>query len=234
MPDAVKVGMVSSSELIEVIAEVIEKYRLKNVVVDPVMVSTSGTRLLKESAVETLTEKIFPLADIITPNIPETEILADMKINNMADMAMAGQKLTDIFSSLISGRKSFEASVRQMAGKRLTDDMVEKLLESKKNIVHRMNILIKGGHSISDANDLLITELDMEWINGERIPASNTHGTGCTLSSAIAANLAKGYDMTESVKRAKAYISEVMRHEINLGKGSGPLNHAAGMNFVTD
>jgi hydroxymethylpyrimidine/phosphomethylpyrimidine kinase len=226
MPDAVKVGMVSSAELIEVIAEVIVKYGLKNVVVDPVMVSTSGTRLLPEDAVSVLTDRLFPLADLITPNIPEAEFLTGMEIDSVADMAKAGQTLMDMYGSMISGKKRLEETIRRMSGRRMTDDVLKKLLESNKN-VHRLNILIKGGHSVGDANDLLVTDIDMEWINGERIPTRNTHGTGCTLSSAIASNLAKGCDMPESVKKAKEYISNIMKHEINLGKGSGPLNHGA-------
>jgi hydroxymethylpyrimidine/phosphomethylpyrimidine kinase len=190
------------------------------------MFSSSGTRLLNEDAEEMLTDRLFPLADLITPNIPEAQRLAGMDIKNMADMAMAGQKLMDVYGSMISGKKMMEDSIRRMSGKRLTDAMVEELLERNRNI-HKLNILIKGGHSIGDANDLFITDIDMEWINGERIMTNNTHGTGCTLSSAIASNLAKGYDMMESVKRAKRYISDIMKHEINLGGGCGPLNHGA-------
>jgi hydroxymethylpyrimidine/phosphomethylpyrimidine kinase len=226
LPDAVKVGMVSSAELIDVIAETIVKYRLKNVVVDPVMVSTSGTRLLREDAMDELTERLFPLANVITPNIPEAEILTGIKIDNLANMAEAGRKLMDIYGSLISGKKTIEEICRRASGKRMTEETISHILERYQE-AHQLNILIKGGHSVSDANDLLITGLDMVWVNGERIPTENTHGTGCTLSSAIAANLAKGYDVMESVEKAKQYITEIMRHEINLGQGSGPLNHGA-------
>jgi hydroxymethylpyrimidine/phosphomethylpyrimidine kinase len=226
VPDAVKIGMVSSVELIDVIVEIIVKYRLKNIVVDPVMVSSSGSRLLREDAIDALTERLFPLADIITPNIPEAELLAEMEIKNVADMASAGQKLMDVYGSMISGRKMMEEVYRHTLGRKLSEEIVSQLVERSQD-AHRLNILIKGGHSVSDANDLLVMDLDMEWINGERIPTENTHGTGCTLSSAIASNLAKGYDIQASVKRAKDYISEIMRHEIDLGHGSGPLNHGA-------
>jgi hydroxymethylpyrimidine/phosphomethylpyrimidine kinase len=229
-PDAVKIGMVSSSELIDVIVETIVKYNLKNVVVDPVMVSTSGSRLLSEDAIDTLTERLFPLADVITPNIPETEILSGIKIKTVADMAMAGQKLMDTYGNLISGKAMLRELCKQVSGKKMTDETVNHILERYQN-VHKTNILIKGGHSVDDANDLLVTELDMVWINGEKIPAENTHGTGCTLSSAIAVNLAKGYGVQESIKRAKRYISEIMRHEINIGHGSGPLNHGANTHY---
>ena len=187
-PDAVKIGMVSSSALIEVIADRLAHYSAKNIVVDPVMVATSGARLIEDAAVETLTARLLPLATVITPNIPEAEILSGMTIQNESDMEKAAQHLFERYGCAV---------------------------------------LVKGGHSINDANDVLAgagNEAPV-WIRGNRISNPNTHGTGCTLSSAIASNLAKGYDLTESVKRAKSYLSGALSAMLDLGKGSGPLMH---------
>ena len=186
VPDAVKIGMVSSCELIDVIAERLIYYNAKKVILDPVMVSTSGSKLMDDSAVSTLTEKLFPLATLVTPNIPEAEILSGMEIKNEITMVIAAEKI---------GR------------------------------AYNCSVLLKGGHSINDSNDLLYTDGKYEWIYGKRIDNPNTHGTGCTLSSAIASNLAKNFTLTESVKRAKEYISGALASGLNLGKGSGPLNH---------
>ena len=182
-PDAVKIGMVSSSFLIEVIAEKLEHYGAKNVVVDPVMVATSGARLIEESAVEALKTKLLPIATVITPNIPEAEILTGKTITNEAEMEQAAEFL------------------KQQYG---------------------CDALVKGGHCINDANDVLSGAI---WFEGKRIDNPNTHGTGCTLSSAIAANLAKGYDLQTSVKNAKDYISGALGAMLDLGKGSGPMAH---------
>lgn len=186
-PDAVKIGMVSSSGLISVIASKLREYGAKNIVLDPVMVATSGARLISEDAVETLVNELIPLADIITPNIPETEVLAGMKIDSAEDMEAA--------AGLIS--KRYDCAV-----------------------------LCKGGHSLNDANDLLWQNGCGQWFSGKRIDNPNTHGTGCTLSSAIASNLAKGYSMQEAVERAKDYISGALAAMLDLGKGSGPMDHA--------
>lgn len=186
-PDAVKIGMVSSSELIQVIAEKLKEYNAKNIVVDPVMVSTSGARLIREEALETLENELIPLATVITPNIPEAEILSGRPIQNAEDMTAAARE--------IGGR--FGCSV-----------------------------LLKGGHSVSDADDLLYDSGGCKWFRGKRIDNPNTHGTGCTLSSAIAANLAKGCDLETAVERAKEYISGALGAMLDLGKGSGPMNHA--------
>ncbi|MBR5809013.1 MAG: bifunctional hydroxymethylpyrimidine kinase/phosphomethylpyrimidine kinase, partial [Clostridia bacterium] len=167
-PDSVKVGMVSSSEIIDVIADRLKFYNAKNIVVDPVMVATSGSALIKTDAIKTLVEKLLPIATLVTPNIPEAEILSGMKISNKCDMIKAAEFI----------EKSYGCSV-----------------------------LLKGGHSINDANDLLYEKGEFTWFNGKRIDNPNTHGTGCTLSSAIASNLAKGYPLAESVKKAKEYIS---------------------------
>ena len=185
-PDAVKIGMVSSTGLIRVIAERLGRYRAANIVVDPVMVSTSGARLLQEDAVAELTGRLLPLATVTTPNIPEAEILSGMKIESPADMEKAAEQIN----------RSFGCPV-----------------------------LLKGGHDLNDANDLLYFNGRSQWFPGRRIANPNTHGTGCTLSSAIAANLAKGFDLPSSVRRAKDYVSGCLAAQLNLGQGSGPMAH---------
>ena len=185
-PDAVKIGMVSSSELIETIVSKLRKEKVNHIVVDPVMVSTSGSKLLAEEAAATLIEKLIPMATIITPNIPEAEVLSGMRITKVEDMVTAAEKIA----------KNYKGA-----------------------------ILIKGGHSLNDANDLLYQDGKVEWFYGERIDNSNTHGTGCTLSSAIACNLAMGNSLSESVSNAKKYISGALKANLNLGEGSGPLDH---------
>ncbi len=185
-PDSVKIGMVSESGLIRVIARKLKEYKAENIVVDPVMVATSGARLLNENAIGTLKEELFPLADILTPNIPEAEELTGMKITSPDDMTEAAKRISDTYHCAV---------------------------------------LCKGGHDLNDANDLLYNNGGYKWFMGKRIDNPNTHGTGCTLSSAIAANLAKGFDMEESVKRAKEYISGALSAMLNLGKGKGPMNH---------
>ena len=185
-PDAVKIGMVSEKELIEVIARKLGQYQAQHVVVDPVMVATSGARLISEDAIGTLKSKLLPLATVITPNIPEAEVLAGMKIQSQADMIRAAEEI---------GTK------------------------------YHCAVLCKGGHQLNDANDLLWRDGGYKWFYGERIDNPNTHGTGCTLSSAIASNLAKEYDLDESVERAKKYISGALAAMLDLGKGSGPMNH---------
>ena len=186
-PDAVKIGMVSSAALIEAIAEKLIAYKAKNIVVDPVMAATSGARLIDQRAVETLKSKLLPLAALITPNIPEAEILSGTAVKNEADMLTAARKISDCCGCAV---------------------------------------LLKGGHSINDANDLLYANGKLTWFDGKRIDNHNTHGTGCTLSSAIAANLAKGFTLAESVQRAKDYISGALAAMLDLGEGSGPMNHA--------
>ena len=190
-PDAIKIGMVSSSEIAEAISFELIKYKAKNIVLDPVMVATSGSKLVEDSAIKTLKEKLFPLARVITPNIPEAEILSGMSIKDENDMLTAAKIIYEN---------------------------------------HGCAVLLKGGHSINDANDLLYENEKAKWFFGKHIDNPNTHGTGCTLSSAIAANLAKGYSLEESVGRAKNYISEALLAMLNLGKGSGPMNHAFNIN----
>lgn len=186
-PDAVKIGMVSSSQLIQTIARKLREYGAEKIVVDPVMVATSGARLIEEEAVQTLKRELLPLAALATPNIPEAEILADRSIHTEEEMVQAAEYIW----------KNYGCAV-----------------------------LLKGGHSVNDANDLLYDAAGPRWFHGRRIPNPNTHGTGCTLSSAIAANLAKGYDLDTSVERAKEYISGALAAMLDLGKGSGPMNHA--------
>ncbi len=185
-PDAVKIGMVSSAELIRVIAEKLRHYGAKHIVVDPVMVATSGARLLREDAVDAMKECLLPLAEVLTPNIPEAEILSGMDIRTAEDMTAAARIISEKYGCAV---------------------------------------LCKGGHQLNDANDLLWKDGQARWFMGRRIDNPNTHGTGCTLSSAIASNLAKGYDLDASVERAKAYISGALAAMLDLGKGSGPMNH---------
>ncbi len=187
-PDAVKTGMVSSGELIEVIADRLTHYKASHIVVDPVMVATSGAKLISDEAVETLKKRLIPLAEVITPNIPEAEVLAKMSIRSEEDMITAARKINEEYGC---------------------------------------NVLLKGGHSLNDANDLLVrTDEDIVWYKGRRIDNPNTHGTGCTLSSAIAANLAKGHNLDASVRYAKNYISGALEAKLDLGRGNGPMNHA--------
>ena len=186
-PDSVKTGMVASSSLIKVIADSIKKFNLNNIVVDPVMVATSGAKLIADDAIISLKKELLPLATIITPNIPEAEVLSEIKIHSSSDMEKAAKIIFENFGC---------------------------------------SVLLKGGHNLNDANDFLLTTTDEVWFSGKRIDNPNTHGTGCTLSSAIASNLAKGFSVKESVQNAKTYISGALSAMLDLGKGSGPLNHA--------
>lgn len=186
-PDAIKIGMVASSELIRVIADRLRFYHAKNIVVDPVMVATSGSALMKNDAVQTLIEELLPISTLVTPNIPEAQVLSGLTIETKEDMVTAVKQIGTNYCC---------------------------------------SVLLKGGHSINDANDLLYVNGDLVWFEGKRINNPNTHGTGCTLSSAIASNLAKGFTLSESVQRAKDYISGALAAMLDLGKGSGPMNHA--------
>ena len=185
-PDAVKTGMVSSSALIEVIAQKLTQYKAKNLVIDPVMVATSGAKLISDEAIETLKGKLLGLATLITPNIPEAQVLSGMDIRTAEDMERAAKAIYEAYGCAV---------------------------------------LCKGGHQLNDANDLLYSKEGARCYHGRRIANPNTHGTGCTLSSAIASNLAKGYGLDEAVERAKAYISGALAAMLDLGKGSGPMNH---------
>ena len=185
-PDAVKIGMVSSSALIETIAKKLHQYDAKNIVVDPVMVATSGAKLINDEAIDALKSQLLPMATVLTPNIPEAEVLSGMKIETADDMIKAAAAIGDKYHCAV---------------------------------------LCKGGHQLNDANDLLWRGGGYKWFQGKRINNPNTHGTGCTLSSAIASNLAKGFDLDTSVERAKKYISGALAAMLDLGKGSGPMNH---------
>lgn len=185
-PDAVKIGMVSNIEIIDVIVERLKYYNAKNIVVDPVMVATSGSKLLKDEAIEAVKNKLIPIADIITPNTSEAEVLSNIAIESQLDMETSAK----FISKMLNGA-----------------------------------VLIKGGHIGENSNDLIFIEDKYHWINGKRVNNPNTHGTGCTLSSAIACNLALGLSIKESVSNAKDYITGALEDNLNLGKGSGPLNH---------
>ena len=185
-PDAIKIGMVPSGQLIRVIVDRLRHYGAKKIVVDPVMVSTSGSVLMKEEARAILEEQLLPMAAVITPNIPEAEVLTGRKIRNREDMEAAALHL---------GIRGIRA------------------------------VLLKGGHSVSDADDLLYANGRLTWFPGRRIQNPNTHGTGCTLSSAIASALARGMSMEDAVREAKDYISGALESDLDLGKGSGPLDH---------
>ncbi len=186
-PDAVKIGMVSSPEIVAVIAEKLTRYGAKNIVLDPVMAATSGSVLSKENAVSALQQMLFPIADIITPNLPEACVLSGMReITTHGEMLEAAKILE-----------------KQTSG----------------------GILLKGGHFRADADDLLYCNGKARWFSSKRIDNPNTHGTGCTLSSAIACSLAKGLSLTKSVEQAKAYVSGAIAAKLDLGRGRGPLDH---------
>ena len=185
-PDAVKIGMVSSAELIKIISEKLKFYKAKNIVLDPVMISTSGSKLLEDDAIKTLKNSLFHQAVLLTPNIPEASVLSGVSITSETDMITAAEIISNEYGCAV---------------------------------------LLKGGHNLNDANDLLYREHKYKWFIGERIDNTNTHGTGCTLSSAIASGLAKGWDLDTSIQMAKEYISGALKAMLNLGKGSGPLNH---------
>ena len=185
-PDAVKIGMVASGELVKMIAAKLREYKAEHIVVDPVMISTSGSRLISEEAIEAWKKELFPMASVLTPNIPEAEVLFGASIHSAEDMERAAQAISEQYHCAV---------------------------------------LLKGGHQLNDANDLLYADGKSRWFYGKRIDNPNTHGTGCTLSSAIASNLAKGYGLEEAVERAKEYISGALGAMLDLGKGSGPMDH---------
>ncbi|MDE5898395.1 MAG: bifunctional hydroxymethylpyrimidine kinase/phosphomethylpyrimidine kinase [Treponemataceae bacterium] len=189
-PDSVKTGMVSSAALVSVIAEGVRTYNLKNLVVDPVMVSTSGARLISDEAAAAMQSELFPLASVVTPNVPEAEAISGMRILSAGDM---------------------EEAARRIASK------------------YGCAVLCKGGHAMNDADDYLFDGTDGQWFHGQRIDNPNTHGTGCTLSSAIAAHLAKGCALSEAVEKAKAYLSGALSAMLDLGAGRGPMDHGFGV-----
>ena len=186
VPEAVKIGMVSSGEIIRAIAGRLREYKPGFIVEDPVMVSTSGCMLMEEEAKKILVNELLPIADVVTPNIPEAEVLSGIKINSREDMCRA----------------------------------VEKIAKGTKAA-----ILIKGGHLTDTADDLLFLEGQLFWIKAERIDNPNTHGTGCTLSSAIACELADGKTIYQAVEAAKQYVYHAIACRLDLGAGRGPLWH---------
>lgn len=189
-PEATKLGMLSETAIIKAVAEGLKKHQAKNIVLDPVMVAESGAKLLADDAAASLIEILLPLADIITPNLYEAQILSDMTIGSKADMEEAAKHLAKLTPAAI---------------------------------------LIKGGHLVGDAADLLLYKGEMQWFCAPRIDNPNSHGTGCTLSSAIACRLAEGKDVPQAVELAKAYLTDALGFGLNLGKGKGPLNHCCRM-----
>ncbi|MFQ9436332.1 MAG: bifunctional hydroxymethylpyrimidine kinase/phosphomethylpyrimidine kinase [Ruminococcus callidus] len=185
-PAAVKVGMVYDTPQILAIAEAVAQYQLPHVVVDPVMVATSGDPLLKQQAQQALTEQLFPLAELLTPNLPEAEQLTGTSITSPPQMEQAARQLSETYHTAV---------------------------------------LLKGGHSMGSCNDLLYAAGTATWFSGQRTDTPNTHGTGCTLSSAIASFLAQGASLEESVRRGKAYISGAIAAGLSLGHGHGPIAH---------
>ena len=184
--DAAKIGMLPSADQVRVVHEKLTKFKVKNLVLDPVMVATSGSSLMKDETAEVMAKLLFPISRVITPNIPETQALTGLSVSTREDMEKAAKELGDTYGCAV---------------------------------------LVKGGHSIEDACDVLYEKGEFIWFNGKRIDSSNTHGTGCTLSSAIASNLALGKSLTDSITSAKKYVADAIESGLNLGKGSGPLDH---------
>lgn len=184
--DAAKLGMLPSADQVRVVHEKLTKFKVKNLVLDPVMVATSGSSLMKDETAEVMAKLLFPISRVITPNIPEAQTLTGLSVSTREDMEKAAKELGDTYGCAV---------------------------------------LVKGGHSIEDACDVLYEEGEFIWFNGKRIGSSNTHGTGCTLSSAIASNLALGKSLTDSITSAKKYVADAIESGLNLGKGSGPLDH---------
>jgi len=184
--DAVKIGMVSRSATIRAVAAGLTKYQAANIVVDPVMISKSGYYLLKPDAVEAMVSLLLPLATILTPNIPEAEEIAGIKINSLKDMEDAARIIYGLGPKFV---------------------------------------LLKGGHRVEDATDILFDGEKYQYFTSPRIATNNTHGTGCTLSAAIAANLARGYNAYEAISRSKAYITTAIEHSFPIGQGVGPVHH---------
>ncbi len=186
VPDAVKIGMISSIAILDVIAEKLQQYGAKNIVLDPVMVSTSGHRLMDEATQGQLMQSVFPLARVLTPNIPEAELLTGQAIETEYDMETAARHLAERMGCAV---------------------------------------LVKGGHLVCEAKDVLCENDTLTWFVGERVDTKNTHGTGCTLSSAIACQLALGKTLPQSIHYAKQYLTGALRFGLNLGQGNGPLHH---------
>lgn len=186
VPDAVKIGMLSTRQCMQAVADKLTAYKPSHVVIDPVMYAKNGCALMQPEAVDSLIEIVLPHAHILTPNIPEAECIAKMEINSIADMEAAARKI---------------------------------------HAMGAQGVLVKGGHAAGDALDVLFDGEKMYHFQTPRIDTKNTHGTGCTLSSAIASNLALGYPIREAVERAKDYVTDAIRHALAIGKGNGPLGH---------
>lgn len=185
-PNSIKIGMVLNSDIIRVIVSKLKEHKAKNIVVDPVMVSTSGDMLLSNESLDILVNELLKMADVITPNIYEAEILSKIEIRCKKDMITAAKKISKFTNA---------------------------------------TILLKGGHLVNDCSDLIYKNNEVVWLEGPLHENENTHGTGCTLSSAIASNLANGMDVETSCRRAKKYVNYLISKKFDIGKGRGPLLH---------
>jgi hydroxymethylpyrimidine kinase/phosphomethylpyrimidine kinase len=198
---AVKTGMLPTREIIELTAQIISENKLRNIVVDPVIRSTSGYDLLDDATVKSLIELLLPSADIITPNMTEAERLTQLRVSNLAEMKRAAQQL--------------HARIAPEAAR----------YSSQAEPAPRRAVLVKGGHLDDECTDVLYDGRDFHLFHSEKVNSRNTHGTGCTLSAAIAALLANGCHLIEAVRQAKEYVTAAIRTAPNLGHGAGPLNH---------
>ena len=199
MPDAVKIGMLATADAVEAVADILEKYHVEHVILDPVMVSTSGRNLLEAEGKEQMLRRLFPLAELVTPNIPEAE-----EILKAVDGSVENKRT--VSSVQITDQTMMEKAAQEIRQK------------------YGCNVLLKGGHMIQAADDLLY-QTQAVWFPAQRIDCTNTHGTGCTLSSAIASALARGYSLEEAVGIAKIYVRSAMSTGLDLGHGNGPLDH---------
>lgn len=199
MPDAVKIGMLATADAVEAVADILEKYHVEHVILDPVMVSTSGRSLLETEGKEQMLRRLFPLAELVTPNIPEAE-----EILKAVDGSVENKQM--VSSVQITDQTRMEKAAQEIRQK------------------YGCNVLLKGGHMIQAADDLLY-QTQAVWFPAQRIDCTNTHGTGCTLSSAIASALARGYSLEEAVGIAKVYVRSAMSTGLDLGHGNGPLDH---------
>lgn len=210
MPDAVKIGMLATADAVEAVADILEKYQPHHVILDPVMVSTSGRSLLEAEGREQMLRRLFPLAELVTPNIPEAEeILKVVDGSDKTDDGLMENK--QVASEMTSSVRITDQSLMEMAAQTIRKR-------------YGCNVLLKGGHMTQAADDLLYQEQAV-WFPAERIECNNTHGTGCTLSSAIASALARGYSLKEAVGIAKVYVRSAMSTGLDLGHGNGPLDH---------
>ncbi|SEM52790.1 hydroxymethylpyrimidine/phosphomethylpyrimidine kinase [Butyrivibrio sp. ob235] len=220
-PDAVKIGMLPNKEAMEAVVLAIDKYDLKNVVIDPVLSSTSGTELSRKDATEYMMKELFSRSILVTPNIPEAEILCGIEISSEQDMEVAAKTLGDACGCnvlLKGGHSTFEANG-------VTADL---LYMTNLENADAEAYIVKDEDAGRATDENAYIDDDVRWISGTRIDNPNTHGTGCTLSSAIAANLAKGYDLETAVRSAKEYMEKCIAADLDLGHGRGPLWHYCG------